>query len=155
MALTPMPTPTPSRLPDDLTTLTDSQLHALATAERAHHSPPLIYVLCALWFLLMFYFALTNILPPHRCLSHYLHLPNRFFQWAPGKAKFDLEELVRENIKKGEEETRRRRVFAERGVAVPGKVRVKGREIGKLGVEMEMEEVELRMLSPLERGVRL
>jgi hypothetical protein len=135
-----------SQLTVDLSSLTESEHHALLANEHRRHSPPWIYVLCVLWLVLMFTFGISNMLPPRRSISHYVRLPNRFFRWAPGKKEFDLEWEVKQNIRKGEE--RQRRLFGE-GVAVaPERVSngVKGKE------KTQVEDVELRILTPLERS---
>jgi hypothetical protein len=142
--------PRSAQLPDDLSALTDAELHNLVATEHRRHNPPWIYFLCALWFILMFYFAISNMLPPRRRLSHHLRIPDRFFRWAPGKAKFDLEWKVKEDIRKREEE-QRRRVFAEQVTAFPPQV--KDGVMGKGKGKPQVEDVELRMLTPMERGL--
>ncbi|KAF2680870.1 hypothetical protein K458DRAFT_421203 [Lentithecium fluviatile CBS 122367] len=139
-----------SQIAVDLSTLTPSELYALITSERLRHSPPWIYFLCGLWLFLMLCVGISNMLPPHRRLLNYCKIPDRFFGWAPGKEKFDLEWEAQQEVKRKEEARRERRtrVFAEQAAEVTT-VRPARPEKG------QMEEIELkRMLTPLEWGFR-
>jgi hypothetical protein len=130
----------------NLENLTQAELHDLVADDRRRHSPPWIYVFCVFWLLFMFTFGISKMLPPRLRISHFLRIPDRFFRWAPGKAEFDLDWNINSDVraKKGEEE--QRQVFAEQTAAPPPKTHVGGREAG------QMEDIELRMLTPLERS---
>jgi hypothetical protein len=147
MMLPPLPPPILRRaqLDINLTSLTDAELHAFTTSERHHSAPPYIYFLCALWLTMVLYIGIPNMLSPHRRLSHYLRLPDRWFRWAPGKAKFDLENKVKEEVREAEER-RRARERAERTLNIGVPPAAASRREGRESVRFE-----LRMMTPLER----
>jgi hypothetical protein len=134
----------------NLENLTQAELHELVADDRRRHSPPWIYVFCVFWLLLMFTFGISKMLPPRFRISHFARLPDRFFWWAPGKVDFDLKWQIESDARKKQEEEERGRVFTEQTAAPPPKTHVGAARNARDG--SQMEDIELRMMTPLEQS---